>query len=226
MSNKGLIDTQIAYLRKKIELANFSISESQVNQFEKYLAKLIQWNKRINLISKNDEKNIAARHFLESIAILEAINFPNHSYVIDVGTGAGFPGLPLKIIRQDLNLILLDSKRFKTLFLNDVLNTLKLANVEVVRDRAEAACLSPKFNRQFDFVLARSVARLSKLYEWTSQFLKPKASILAIKGGEFTDEIEEIFKKYQLRDLRILPLKSKLIEEDRNIAIIQISVVT
>jgi len=222
MNEKHLIDNQIAYLQKVMESMNFPITEIQISQFEKYLLKIIQWNKRINLISKNDEKNIVSRHFLESIAVLDIINFPLNSIIIDVGTGAGFPGLPLKIIRPDIKLTLLDSKRFKTIFLADVLKALNLEQVAIVRERAEIACIDSELTHKFDFLLSRAVAKLSKLYEWTSKFLKPGASILAIKGGDLKTEVEEFRKKYPMIDFKILPLRSKLIEEDRDAVIVQI----
>jgi len=222
MKNKYLIESQIACLIKTTRFANCLLSDEQIEHFKKYLIKLLLWNKRINLISKNDENRVVSRHFLESIAIFDVIDFPINSCIIDVGTGAGFPGLPMKIIRPDLNLTLLDSKRFKTLFLTDVLNVLSLSYVEVVKERAEIACLKPALNKKFDFVMARAVTNLSTIYKWTNKFLKPGASILALKGGDIEKEIELFRKEYMTVDVKILPLKSHLVKSDSNIFIVQI----
>ena len=222
MKNKYLVENQIACLIKTTRHANYHLSDEQIEHFKQYLIKLLQWNNRINLISKNDEIRVVSRHFLESIAIFDIIDFPINSCIIDIGTGAGFPGLPLKIIRPDLNLMLLDSKRFKTLFLTDVLNILKLSNVEVIKERAEIACLKPALNRKFDFVMSRAVANISTIYKWTNKFLKPEASILALKGGDIEKEIELFRKEYKMIDVKVLPLKSLLIKSDSNIFIVQI----
>lgn len=223
MKNNILIDTQINYLKEVTKASNFHLSQKQINQFEKYLIKLLEWNKRTNLISRNDEHNIVSRHFLESIAILDIIKFPLNSFVIDIGTGAGFPGIPIKIVRSDFNLTLLDSKRTKILFITDVLNALNLENVEVIRNRAEIACLMSELNQKFDFVFARAVAKLSMLYQWTYQFLKPGGTILAIKGGNIKSEIDMFQKNYEMVELKILPLKSHLIKKNRDVVIVQMN---
>lgn len=223
MKDDCLINNQMEYFRKIIKLSNYNLSEKQIDQFKNYLIKLLQWNKRTNLISKRDEKNVVLRHFLESIAILDIIEFPINSCLIDVGTGAGFPGLPLKIVRPDLNLTLLDSKRLKILFLSDILKALNLSNVDIVQDRAEIACIKPAFNRKFDFVIVRAVARLLKIYKWTNQFLKFGATILALKGGDIEEEINALQKNYERVNLKLLPLKSPLLKENRGIVIVKIN---
>ena len=139
MEQDDFINQQIRYLIQTTKAAKFYLSEIQISQFKNYLSKLIEWNKRINLVSKNDEQKIVERHFLESIAILNIIDLPQTSHLIDVGTGAGFPGLPIKIMKPDLHITLLDSKRFKILFLRDIVSTLKISNINIVRERAEIA---------------------------------------------------------------------------------------
>lgn len=215
-----IIEDQITHLRVKLNNSDFACSEKIINSFRLYLIELLKWNKKINLISKNDETQVVSRHFLESIAMLEVFPFPENCSVIDVGSGAGFPGLPIKIIRPDLKMTLLDSKRYRILFLREIVSILKLSDINVVKERAESICDKNEYNQKFDFVIARAVTQLDKLYLWTYPFLKSGGSILTYKGGQIDKEIDGV-RKLNVEVIR-LSLNSSLVESGRNVSLIQI----
>ncbi|MBD3290136.1 16S rRNA (guanine(527)-N(7))-methyltransferase RsmG [candidate division KSB1 bacterium] len=216
-----MIDTQIDYLKKKLEESHFKISEKQIDQFKLYLIQLLQWNKKTNLISKKDESVIISRHFLESISLLEIFQIPENSKLIDVGSGGGFPGVPIKIMRPDLYMTLLDSKRFRFLFLNELVSKLDLTKIKVLKERAEILSVNPEFSKKYDFVIARAVTQLDKLYLWTHQFLKSEGSILTFKGGKFHSEMERVKKIYKT-EVRKFEINSSLVNSDRELFLVQL----
>lgn len=168
-------------------------ASKQIEQLQKYIALLLDWNQRINLISPNDEERIAERHILESLAVLSAWPFPQNASVLDLGSGAGFPGIPLKIIRPDLAMTLLESRQKKTFFLNAAVQELNLSNCRVVNARAEEL---PK--ERFSIVIARAVADLKTLWKWSRPLLTEGGVLLAMKGGELDKELQAL-KKFDSR---------------------------
>jgi len=171
-------------------------ASKQIEQLQKYLALLLDWNQRINLISPNDEGRIAERHILESLAVLSTWTFPQNASVLDLGSGGGFPGVPLKIMRPDLAMTLLESRQKKTLFLNAAVQELKLSSCRVVNARAEE--LAKTSGEKFSLVIARAVADLKTLWEWSRPLLVSGGALLAMKGGELNDELQ-ILKKFDSR---------------------------
>jgi len=222
MYNSNLIDKQLQELIDKSGKINISLSQKQILEFEIYLNKLIQWNKRINLISKNDIQRVVSNHFLVSLAILNVIQLPPNCKVIDVGTGAGLPGVPLKIARPDLNITLLDSKRMKIIFVRDVVNTINLPEVDFCHERAEIACTQKDFHRNFDYVITRAVSNLLNIYEWTNQFLKNEGEILAFKGNNNEQEISELLDTHSKLNIEQIPLKFLNDLENKKSTIIRI----
>ena len=164
-------------------------ASEQIEQLRKYMALLLDWNQRINLISPNDEERIAERHILESLAVLSAWSFPQNVSVLDLGSGGGFPGVPLKIMRPDLAMTLLESRQKKTLFLKAAVQELKLSNCRVVNARAEELT-----EERFTIVIARAVADLKTLWEWSRPLLVEDGMLLAMKGGELDNELQTLKK--------------------------------
>ncbi len=155
--------------------------------FRRYWEMLLDWNQRINLVSKNDERRLVTRHFLESLGLIKVVPFPPDARVMDLGSGAGFPGIPLKIVRPDLRMVLVESKRKKILFLRHAINTLGLENMEAVLGRVEQ--LAETLGR-FDFVVSRSVASLVKLARWSRAYLeKSGGQLVVIKGPGAQEEL-------------------------------------
>jgi len=172
----------------------FELSESQLAQFGAYFDLLLRWNQRVRLISPGDESKIVSRHVFESLALVNLGLIPSQATVLDLGTGAGFPGLPIAIACPQLQMTLLDSRRMKTLFLTQVIRGLQLQNTEVVCARAED--LSKDISKRFDCVLARAVATLSELWEWSSELLRHEGLLLAQKGGNMEEEIDALISRH------------------------------
>ena len=145
-----------------------NMENSQIECFFKYMNILLEWNEKINLTAITEQNDIILKHFIDSLTILKY--FENNKKVIDVGTGAGFPGIPISIMRKDLNFTLLDSLNKRILFLNEVVNTLKLDNVKNVHGRAEE--FAKNHREIYDYATSRAVANLSTLTEYLLHFVK------------------------------------------------------
>ena len=188
---------QLKKLVEGAEELGLPLSDEAKGKFELYLERLLEWNKRVNLVSKADEGRIAERHFLESLALLRLVEFPYEARVLDLGSGAGFPGLPIKILRPDIRMTLLDSKRKRILFLREVVEVLGLEGVAVVCARAEEINRQQGYEGEFEIVLARAVAKLERLVGWGLPFLKEGGRLVAVKGGDLDREIK------RLKDYRV-----------------------
>ena len=165
---------------------HYDLSSAQIESFETYVQLLLSWNKRTNLISRNDTHRIVERHLFESLVFLSSPALQAEKLrLLDVGTGAGLPGIPLAIVRPQWAFVLLDSRKIKTLFLRDVVNQLRLELVAVVCERAESY-QSPHL---FDVVTARAVARLPKLLDYALPVLEKNGALVALKGGDLNDEL-------------------------------------
>lgn len=172
---------------KQCEKVGIEVNENQINMFYEYMNLLLEWNERINLTAITDEKEIIVKHFIDSILVLEYIK--DGSYVIDIGTGAGFPGIPLKIMNQSYNLTLLDSLNKRTIFLQDVVNKLKLKNVTIIHGRAEDYARDSKHREMYDYAISRAVAPLNILLEYLVPYTKINGNIIAMKGTNADEEI-------------------------------------
>jgi 16S rRNA (guanine527-N7)-methyltransferase len=164
-----------------------ALASQQLRQLTTYTRLLLEWNQRINLISPNDEGRIAERHILESLAACAVWDFPQESPVLDLGSGGGFPGIPLKIMRPDMAMTLLESRQKKALFLNTVVRELQLENCRVVNARAEE--LTQAAGEKFSIVIARAVADLKTLWKWSKPLLVDGGVLLAMKGGSLDEEL-------------------------------------
>jgi 16S rRNA (guanine527-N7)-methyltransferase len=165
----------------------------QVEQFELYYRELIEWNTRINLTAITDYHSVQAKHFLDSLtvaSVLSAQGVANSDFrIVDIGTGAGFPGLPLKILFPQPRLVLLESTAKKVTFLQHVIRKLELENVEVVNNRAEEAARLPLYREQFALVLSRAVASLPTLVELILPFCRVSGRCIVQKKGEIEHEV-------------------------------------
>ena len=162
------------------------LSAGQLEQFQTYMELLLEWNEKMNLTAITEPKAVAVKHFLDSILLLPYME--GGDTLIDVGTGAGFPGVPLKIMRPQLHLTLLDSLNKRLRFLKEVLGQLGL-EAAVVHARAEEGGRMPNLRAQFSFVTARAVAPLNLLCEYCLPFLQMGGTFLAMKGPEPEEEI-------------------------------------
>ncbi len=170
------------------------LSAGQVRRFELYFEELVKWNRRINLTAITDPSGVQVKHFLDSLTVVQALPReelarPGFS-VVDIGTGAGFPGVPLKIVFPQLRLVLVEATAKKTAFLSHIVEELGLENVEVVNSRAEEAARSPLYREQFPFVLSRAVAPLPALVELTLPFCVVGGRFVAQKKGDISEELD------------------------------------
>lgn len=161
----------------------------QAERFQVYLRLLTEWNEKMNLTAIKEPDEIAEKHFLDSVLLLNCLDFPRGAKLIDVGTGAGFPGVPLLILRPDLRLTLMDGLNKRLIFLDALLKELSL-KAELVHARAEEGGRDAKYRMRFDFASARAVARLPVLCEYCLPFLKPGGVFAAMKGPKPQAEIK------------------------------------
>ena len=159
------------YLISAIDNYKISLSDEQIDQLQGYYEMLIEWNQKINLTAITDPKEVAIKHFADSLSIFNYIDLPQNARIIDVGTGAGFPGVVMKIARPDLELTLLDSLKKRLVFLESVLNKLGLSS-ELIHDRAENAAQNIDLREGFDLAISRAVARMNVLSEYCLPFVR------------------------------------------------------
>lgn len=166
----------------------FELNTIQLTAFEHYADLLVDRNENINLTAITDPEEIEEKHFLDSCLPLKHFDIPENASVIDVGTGAGFPGIPFKIIRPDIALTLLDSLQKRINFLNEVLSAANLT-ADAIHGRAEDMGRLPEMRERYDVAVARAVARLSILAEYCLPFVKVGGHFIALKGGNCCNEI-------------------------------------
>lgn len=195
---------------------------SQETKFNNYMELLLDWNEKINLTAITEKEDIILKHFKDSLTIEEFI--PKKAKVIDIGTGAGFPGIPLKIVRNDISLTLLDSLNKRIKFLDEVVNNLELENVETIHSRAEDAGMNKKYREQYDIATSRAVANLSTLLEYLMPFVKVGGSVICMKGPNIEEELNNA--KHAISELggeiqEIKNFKLEGTDNERNIIIIK-----
>jgi len=203
------LDSELLILSQSLARVDFTLTQHQLQQFEAYLNLLKSWSQRTNLVSGNDQMRLVSRHFVESVAVVFSIDIPRDAIFLDLGTGAGLPGIPLKIMRPDLKCVLVDSKRMKSLFLKKVVADLALENTKVVCERAEN--LHSVFAATFDMVICRAVATLVELWEWGAPLLKESGRLLAMKGGDLNAEIAALQKKFNTLQLKLVAYPPALV---------------
>ncbi len=169
----------------------FTLTDEQFEQFTQYTLLLEQYNIHTNLVSKNDMVKLVSRHIYESLQILSLDYVKNAKSIMDVGSGGGFPGIPVAIMISDVYMNLVESRKKKAVFLQQVCDTLKLDNTRVFPERVEDLSLET-VSGPLDVVMARAVASLSRLCEWCMPFLKKGGSLVTYKGIDIENELKEI----------------------------------
>lgn len=177
-------------VKKECADIGLKISDIQAEQFEQYYKLLIDWNEKINLTRITEKHEVALKHFADSLAVLNFIDIEKDMSLIDVGTGAGFPGIPLKIYREDINLSLLDSLNKRLNFLNTVANELGI-EVNTIHSRAEDAGKDVNEREHYDIAVSRAVARLNTLLEYCLPLVKVGGRFIAMKAADYKDELKE-----------------------------------
>ncbi len=178
-----------SYLKQLTEGMGITLDNEQIKQLVCYKELLVEWNEKINLTAITEDKEVALKHFADCLSVLNVRDIRGKS-VIDVGTGAGFPGLVLKIAVPDIKLTLLDSLNKRINFLKTVCDELNLKDVECIHSRAEEGGQNPDLREKFDICASRAVARLNVLAEYDLPFVKVGGEMLALKGPAADEEIE------------------------------------
>ena len=177
---------------------NITLTDGQNEQFLQYYELLTEWNSFMNLTAITEYEEVILRHFLDSLASVKVWDFKNTDTVIDVGCGAGFPGIPLKIAFPNIRLVLLDSLNKRIRFLNQVVEELGLSEVKTIHGRAEDFARQKEYREQFDLVVSRAVANLSTLSEYCLPYVKVNGSFLAYKSGKIDEEVSAAQKAVKL----------------------------
>lgn len=177
---------------KYLAKMNISLLKEQYGQFYAYMELLIEWNEKMNLTAITDPKEIILKHFVDSLTIAKYVK--EDKSIIDMGTGAGFPGIPIKIYRKDVKVVLADSLNKRIKFLDEVIDKLKLENVETIHCRAEELGKNKQYREKFDYATSRAVANLSTLSEYLMPFVKLNGKCIFMKTIEVEEELEKAKK--------------------------------
>lgn len=173
----------------KLQKLNIELNPRQMQQFHSYYELLVEWNKVMNLTSITEIEEVNEKHFIDSLSIIKAIDIQSIHSVIDIGTGAGFPGIPLKIAYPHLNVVLLDSLNKRIHFLDTVIEKLGLENIHTIHGRAEDYAKQSEYREQFDICVSRAVANLSTLSEYCLPYVKLGGMFIPYKSGEIDEEL-------------------------------------
>src|SRR5690554_3428043 len=198
----------IETLIKGVGDLNIELSEIQVNNFIKYKDLLKEWNKKINITAITEDDEIDIKHFLDSLTPVTTGLLDKNIKLIDIGTGGGFPGLPLKIYNEELNVTLLDSLNKRITFLKEVIDTLGLDNIEAIHGRAEELGRDEKHREQYDISISRAVASLNTLSEYCMPFVKVGCHFISMKGPDVEDELKDAEKAIKTLGGKLVKVES------------------
>lgn len=174
-----------------LQQLHIELSEKQMEQFLQYYEMLVEKNKVMNLTAITEFDEVVEKHFLDSVSLTKQMDLHQPLKVLDLGTGAGFPGIPLKIVFPELEITLMDSLNKRVLFLQDVISSLQLQNIEAIHGRAEEAARNKKYREGFDLCVSRAVANISTLSEYCLPFVKIGGSFISYKSSTIEDELED-----------------------------------
>lgn len=221
----------------------FTPTDDQIEQLDYYVVLLLEWNKKINIVSRKDEENVWTYHILHSISILFKIEIKRNCSIVDIGTGGGLPGIPIKILRPDISILCIDSTSKKINAVLQMIRDIKLNNIFALWGRAEELGLHQEHSGKYDYTVARAVAPLKDLIYWSKSFLKrigpdrltietrennrmglnPPA-LIAFKGGDLSREIELAERKYNQLNMQSIDLtfygSEQLIASDKKILVV------
>ena len=195
---------------KELEL---TLSEKQMMQFMDFYELLVEWNKVMNLTGITEFEEVVSKHFLDSLLLVKAYDMGNVKSLIDIGTGAGFPGIPLKIAFPEMKCVLLDSLGKRIKFLGAVVDNLGLEDIELIHGRAEDYAKKEEYREQFDLSVSRAVANLASLYEYCIPFVKTKGAFVPYKSGDIKEELKGAEKAVYLLGGKITECKELVLPE-------------
>lgn len=176
---------------KDLSSLEINLSETQLEQFLKYYEMLVSWNEKINLTAITAYDEVLKKHFVDSLSLIKAYDLSKEANLIDIGTGAGFPGLALKIAFPNLNITLLDSLNKRITFLNTVIEELELKNITTIHGRAEDFAVKPEHREKYDLCVSRAVANLTTLSEYCLPFVKVGGRFISYKSEKTEEELSQ-----------------------------------
>lgn len=202
---------------KYLEELNIYPTQDQLEKLNKFYNLLIEWNEKINLTRIVDEKDVYLKHFYDSLTITKEVDLSKVNTLCDVGTGAGFPGIVLKIMYPNLQVTLIDSLQKRVNYLNEIIKVLELTDIEAIHSRGE------DYKGNFDVVTSRAVANIEKLVNYTMHLVSKDGVFIAMKGNidnELTDSIKQkLSKKYKI--IKINKFKLPIEESDRSLVVMK-----
>ncbi|MDU5467225.1 MAG: 16S rRNA (guanine(527)-N(7))-methyltransferase RsmG [Peptoniphilus harei] len=179
-------------------MEDYGLDTKNIDKFEKYKELILEYNKHTNLTRITEDEEFNVKHFLDSLSLFKTDLFVKDKKIIDIGTGAGFPGLPLKLYNEDLDITLLDSLRKRIDFLNGVIEELGLKKIRAIHARAEEIARDPKYRESYDIAVSRAVANLSTLTEYAMAFVKVGGYFISQKGPEYKEELKSAKRAIEL----------------------------
>lgn len=179
------------YLEEACSKIGVILTEKQREQFLRYYEILLEWNQFMNLTAITEYEDVVLKHFVDSLALCRVCDFSKNKTLLDIGTGAGFPGIPLKIVFPEMKIILLDSLNKRVKFLNHVIEELGLSLISAIHGRAEDYARQKEYREQFDFCVSRAVANLATLSEYCIPYVKVGGLFVAYKSGKSEEEVRQ-----------------------------------
>ncbi|WP_208587169.1 16S rRNA (guanine(527)-N(7))-methyltransferase RsmG [Gracilibacillus suaedae] len=213
----------LSSFQEHLKKEGIEITEKQLQQFEKYFHTLVEWNEKMNLTAITDQEEVYVKHFYDSITAAFYFDFTNAFHLCDVGAGAGFPSIPLKILFPQIDVTIVDSLKKRITFLNHLASELELEGVSFYHDRAELFGRNEKFRHKFDVVMARAVARTSVLSELCLPLLRTNGTFIAMKGSNVEEELSDAEDAIELLGGKLQRIEHFSLPEnngERNIVII------
>lgn len=207
-------------LKEKLKEYDIEVSPEQISLLEKHASMVLEKNKVMNLTAITDEEMFHVKHIVDSLYPLKLIEIKKSASLLDLGSGAGFPGIPLKIVRNDLDISLFDSLNKRIDFLKEVIDELNLSKINAIHARAEEASRTDKFRESYDYCISRAVSRLDTLAEYCLPFVKVGGFMIAMKGKSSETDIGKNAIKI-LGGSVVKEISYKIADEDRNILMVK-----
>ncbi len=213
-SDRGF-EAELAALSSCLATLGITLLPQQASALRDYVRLLLAWNRRTNLIAPGDEPVVVPRHIGESLAFLTAEEIAHGAVVVDIGSGGGLPGIPVKILRPDLQMLLLEAHRRKVLFLQEAIEELQLQGACALCARAEMLAKLPEWQGKVDIAVARAVAKLPTLWAWAAPLLAPQGRLIALKGGDVGAEIRALAAQEPSVNVRMAAAPACLVAPDK-----------
>lgn len=205
----------------ELKTYKIEIDEEQIKQFYIYMKKILEWNEKVNLTAIKDEKEFIVKHFVDSLTVSRYVE--NAKSLIDIGTGAGFPGVPLKIINKNLKVTLIDSINKKLNVIKDINNEIQLKDLEIIHTRAEDLAVKEDYRECYDIATTRAVSNLTTILEYMLPFVKVGGYAICMKGPNYKEELDESKKAIEILGGKFEKIESLNVgnELERNIIVIK-----